>query len=90
MYPKLVCNNKNIIEKSFYLDSKKNNFIQIADICALYINKFICIRENYCRYNAIKEKHCVLMYEKIMTLCENYIEKNISFEEQLTLDNLFK
>lgn len=90
LYPKLVCNNKNIIEKSFYLDSKKNNFIQIADICALYINKFICIRENYCRYNAIKEKHCVLMYEKIMTLCENYIEKNISFEEQLTLDNLFK
>lgn len=32
LYPKLVCSNKNIIEKSFYLDSKKNNFIQIKNV----------------------------------------------------------
>lgn len=90
LYPKLVCNNKNIIEKSFYLDSKKNNFIQIADICALYINKFICIRDNHCHYNSIKEKHCILTYEKIMTLCESYSDKDITIDEQLSLDDLFK
>ena len=42
LYPKLKIDNKNIIEKTFYLNSKKNNFIQIADICSFYIN--ICLK----------------------------------------------
>lgn len=90
LYPKLVCNNKNIIEKSFYLDSKKNNFIQMADICALYLNKYICIRDNYCHYNPVKEKHCILMYEKLLSLCGTYENKKITLENQMSIDDLFK
>ena len=90
LYPKLICNNKNIIEKSLYLNSKKNNFIQIADICALYLNKFVCIRDNYCRYNSIKEKHCILMYEKLLSLCGTYENKKMASENQTSIDNLFK
>jgi len=90
LYPKLACANKNIIEKSFYLDSKKNNFIQMADICALYLNKYICIKDNLCHYNAIKEKHCISMYEKLLTLCEIFENNKISLENKISIDNLFK
>ena len=51
LYPKLLCNNRNIIEQTHYLDSKKNNFIQMADVCALYINKYKCITKELCKYN---------------------------------------
>ena len=68
IYPKLTKDSTNIIEKSFYVDSKKNNFIQIADICALYINKYFCITSGGIIYNDIKAKHCINMYNKIITL----------------------
>ena len=90
LYPKLVCNNKNIIEKSFYLDSKKNNFIQIADICALYISRYSCIKDNYCHYNSIKEAHCIAMYEKLMTLGGKCQNKKVYIDDQISLDDLFK
>lgn len=47
----------------------------MADICVLYLNKFVCIRDNYCHYNSIKEKHCILMYEKLLNLCGTYENK---------------
>lgn len=90
LYPKLIMNHKNIIEKSFYLDSRKNNFIQIADICALYINKYICIINNYCTYNKLKEEHCLKMYEKITKLMHPNGMQKIEFEKSNMLDNLFK
>lgn len=90
LYPKLINNNKNIIEKSFYLDSKKNNFIQMADICALYLNKYICIKENYCQYNSIKEKHCIAMYEKLTSLCKISDNDSILVKNQLSVEDLFK
>lgn len=90
LYPKLVKNRKNIIEKSFYLDSRKNNFIQMADICALYLNKYICIRDNYCRYNSLKEEHCIKMFEKISKLLDNGEIKQMDIQKSNMLDKLFK
>lgn len=66
LYPKLNEDNTRIIEKSFYLDSKKNNFIQIADVCALYFNKYRCITQGYHKYNELKTKHCMNMYQKLI------------------------
>lgn len=80
IYPKLVKNNTNVIEKSFYVDSRKNNFIQMADICALYINKYFCITTGNINYNEIKQKHCINMYNKILTLskqCSKETEEKI-------------
>ena len=68
LYPKLNTENKNIIEKTFYLDSKKNNFIQIADICSFYINKFHCLSRNLINMNPYKKQHCLQVYEKISTI----------------------
>ena len=89
LYPKLVTEHKNIIEKTFYLDSKKNNFIQIADICALYINKFACITYKLAKYNEVKEKHCIDMFKKIekITLTHlNIVDPNL----EKKVDNFFK
>ena len=66
LYPKLKEENTRIIEKSLYLDSKKNNFIQIADVCALYLNKYRCLSQGYHKYNEIKTKHCIEMYQKLI------------------------
>ena len=66
LYPKLKEENNRIIEKSLYLDSKKNNFIQIADVCALYFNKYRCIEQGYHKYNDLKMEHCLNMYKKII------------------------
>lgn len=90
LYPKLVSNNKNIIEKSLYIDSKKNNFIQIADVIALYSNKYICITNDLARYNPIKEEHCIKMYEKITDFCGNHKENEIDKNKRIYIDNLFK
>lgn len=90
LYPKLVCDNKNIIEKSLYIDSKKNNFIQIADVFALYANKYICITNGLAKYNARKEEHCIKMYEKITNLCGNYRKRKIDNNKIEYIDNLFK
>lgn len=65
LYPKLKIENKNIIEKTFYMDSKKNNFIQIADICSFYINKYYCITQNNYVIGNEKIEHCLKMYHKL-------------------------
>ena len=41
----------NIIERALFLDSSKSNFIQLADICNFYINRYRaidygCIQKN--------------------------------------------
>ena len=87
LYPKLQEDNRNIIEKSLYLDSRKSNFIQIADICALYFNKYRCITQNYHMYNEIKAEHCINMYKKIKT---KFPANNIRKHSTESIDNLFK
>ncbi len=67
IYPVLSKNNTTIIENAMFLKSKDTNFIQIADIFAFYINKYICIKRNYKKYSEIKEKHCIDMYEKLIS-----------------------
>lgn len=86
LYPKLKAENKNIIEKTFYLNSEKNNFIQIADICSFYINKFNCIISNHSTMGEYKENHCIRMYKKIKNIINSEAEK-ISFDE---IDGYFK
>ncbi len=68
LYPRLKVDNRNVIEKTFYLNSKKNNFIQIADVCSFYINKYNCIQRNYSTMDTFKKEHCLKMYEKIYPL----------------------
>ena len=89
LYPKLNEDNHNIIEKSLYLDSKKNNFIQMADVCALYCNKYRCIKQNYHTYNEIKTNHCINMFKKINAKSK-FPVKNIIKHSPNTIDNLFK
>lgn len=86
LYPRLKSDNKNIIEKTFYLNSKKNNFIQIADICSFYINKYFCIASNLSTMDKYKKYHCFRMYTKIIKILDNN-SKNISLED---IDNYFK
>ena len=86
LYPKLKVENKNIIEKTFYLNSGKNNFIQIADICSFYINKFKCIKSNFSSMDEYKKNHCIKMYAKIKDIINNEVEE-ISFDD---IDNYFK
>ena len=68
LYPKLKIENKNIIEKTFYLNSKQNNFIQIADVCSFYINKFKCIESSSFTMDNFKKEHCLKMYHKLAEL----------------------
>ena len=86
LYPRLKNDNKNIIEKTFYLNSKKNNFIQIADICSFYINKYFCIASNLSTMDKYKKYHCFRMYTKIIKILDDN-SKNISLED---IDNYFK
>ena len=86
LYPKLKVNNKNIIERTFYLNSKKNNFIQIADICSFYINKYNCIKNNYSTMDEFKKTHCIKMYEKLFN---SVIGKNHNFAILDDYDNYF-
>lgn len=65
LYPRLKLENKNIIEKAFYLNSKKNNFIQIADICSFYVNKYNCIINTNYSMDSFKKEHCIKMYNKL-------------------------
>lgn len=89
LYPKLKEDKDNIIEKSLYLDSKKNNFIQIADVCALYFNKYWCIQQQYHKYNDIKMEHCLNMYQKLLSKTSLFPE-NIIRHTPDDIDNLFK
>lgn len=68
LYPELKKNNKNIIEKTFYLDSKENNFIQIADFCSFYINKYECIENSLSTMDEYKKEHCLKVFKKISKL----------------------
>ncbi len=76
IYPVLSKNNTTIIENAMFLKSKDTNFIQIADIFAFYINKYICIKRNYKKYSETKEKHCIDMYEKLSSKT-NFINSEI-------------
>jgi len=76
IYPVLSKNNTAIIENAMFLKSKDTNFIQIADIFAFYINKYICIKRNYKKYSETKEKHCIDMYEKLSSKT-NFINSEI-------------
>lgn len=77
MYEKLfidnfACDTNNIIEKVVYTQSKNNNFIQLADLCAFYINK----RVNILLFDAVKNKqkkeHCIKMFDKLTPFIINY------------------
>lgn len=68
LYPKLKIENKNIIEKTFYLNSKQNNFIQIADICSFYLNKYNCIKNGTFTMDSFKKEHCLRMFNKLSKL----------------------
>ena len=87
LYPKLRISNKNIIEKTFYLNSKSNNFVQIADICSFYINKYNCIKNNFSTMSEFKKQHCIKMYEK---LNNTILGKNQSFVPFEKIDFYFK
>lgn len=86
LYPKLKNDNKNIIEKSFYLNSKKNNFIQIADVCSFYINKYYCIMHKKSTMDSFKQQHCINMFNKLSKIYGNG-SKQIPLD---TFTNYFK
>lgn len=86
LYPRLKTENKNIIEKTFYLNSKKNNFIQIADICSFYINKYNCINTNAFTMDAFKKEHCLKIYEKLSKKFGKYM----GCADLNNFDNYFK
>lgn len=65
IYPTIFQNNHTIIEEAIFVNSKSTNFIQIADIFAFYIQKYISINNNYKTYDKIKQKHCLDMYKKL-------------------------
>lgn len=76
------CNTNNIIEKVVYTESDTNNFIQLADICAFYINKLFCIDLYGLVKNKQKKEHCLNMYKKLQPLIINCINHDI-------VDNFF-
>lgn len=87
LYPRLQVQNNTIIEKTFYLNSKNNNFIQIADICAFYINKYNCIKKNNSNMDPFKKKHCIDMYNKIKKISStssiNRVIANSYFDKKM-------
>ena len=87
LYPKLRDSNKNIIEKTFYLNSKKNNFVQIADICSFYINKYNCIQSNLSTMSEFKKQHCIKMYSKLNNSILGKNKSSIPFDK---IDFYFK
>ena len=88
LYPRLRLENKNIIEKAFYLNSKKNNFIQIADICSFYVNKYNCLISTNYPMNSLKKEHCIKMYEKLSSA---FFEKSKILQISLfDFDSYFK
>lgn len=65
IYPTISQNNHTIIEEAIFVNSQNTNFIQIADIFAFYIEKYLSINNNYKTYDDIKQKHCLDMYKKL-------------------------
>lgn len=80
LYSKLILDNfendtSNIIENALFLESKKNNFIQLADLCNFYINKYHYIKWFSPLNNHDKNMHCIKMYKKLKPLirdCKNF------------------
>lgn len=65
IYPILSKDNSTMIEEAMFIKSQNTNFIQIADIFAFYIEKHFSISNKYKKYNAVKEEHCINMYNKL-------------------------
>ncbi len=86
IYPILSQNNNTMIEEAMFLNSKNSNFIQIADIFAFYIEKHFSISKGYKKYSAIKEEHCLNMYNKLNTLINpiesKFLTKYIPFKSK--------
>ncbi len=57
----------NIIETALFLESFKSNFIQLADICNFYINRYISML-NGVEPNPDKKKHFEKMFIKLKTM----------------------
>lgn len=66
------CDTNNVIEKVVYTQSKNNNFIQLADLCAFYINKMVNILLFNSVKNEQKKEHCKKMFDKLAPLIINY------------------
>lgn len=86
LYSKLILDNfegctNNIIENALFLESKKNNFIQLADICNFYINKYCSIKWFSPLNNKDKNEHCIKMYKKLKPLIHNC--KNFELIERI-------
>ena len=79
IYPILSKNNNTMIEEAMFLNSKDSNFIQIADIYAFYIEKYFSIKKGYKKYSAIKEEHCLNMYNKLNKLI-NHVDSEFLTE----------
>lgn len=65
----------NIVENALFLESRKSNFIQLADICNFYINKYYSINWFSPLNNKTKNEHCIKMYKKLQPLirdCKNF------------------
>lgn len=73
IYPILSKNNCTMIEEAIFVKSNCSNFIQIADVFAFYIEKYFSLEKGYKEYEAIKNKHCIEMYNKL--------SKKISFAD---------
>lgn len=67
----------NVIENALFLQSHKSNFIQLADICNFYINKYLCITKFNSVQNKEKKNHCLKMYDKLKPLFIDCRDKDI-------------
>ena len=81
LYPNLKKDNKNIIERTFYLDSKKNNYIQIADVFSFYANKYLTICCNNSTMDEFKKNHCIKMFTKLSKILTGNTIDEIKFED---------
>lgn len=57
----------NIIERALFLESVKSNFIQLADVCNFYINRYISM-QNGLQPSEDKQDHFRLMWHKLKPL----------------------
>lgn len=57
----------NIIERALFLESAKSNFIQLADVCNFYINRYISM-ENGIDPAPDKQQHFRKMWQKLKPL----------------------
>ena len=80
---KLQIKIKNIIEKALFLDSARSNFIQIADICNFYINRYLSMKHGVNPHNPIKAEHITKMYYRIKPLILPYPHDPYTLKEML-------